>query len=98
MVQTSAPRRERDGDRATIHATDPRGPPPEVGAGPAPPRGGRRPARRPRHRLPGPRESQAGRAGLADGPEPDRRGAGGPALYAPRRRGPRERRPAVAGL
>jgi hypothetical protein len=41
VQQASAPRRERGGDRATIHATDSRDPPPEVGSGPQSPRSGR---------------------------------------------------------
>src|SRR5262249_8567412 len=98
MVHTSAPERGRDGDRATIHATDPRDPSPEVGPGPAPPRGGPEPAHRPRHRLRRPGEGHAGRAGLAYCPDPDRRDAGGAALHAPPCRAPGERPAAMAGL
>src|SRR5262245_9457685 len=98
MVHTSAPERGRDGDRATIHATDPRDPPPEMGRGPAPPRGGPEPTHWPRHGLRRLGEGHAGWVGLAHRPGPDRRGPGGAAVHAPARHAPRTRPAAVAGL
>jgi hypothetical protein len=87
--------KRRHGDRATIHATRPRGLASEVEAGPEPPRGGSEPGDQPRggwhHGGPGPR----GRARLGPRRGGQRRGAGGARVRAP---DAAHARPACPGL